>query len=148
MPSLPPLSVDGFPHPNSQGYSGTDRSRDRSQKRYYVVSPGRHQGVFHSWPLAWALTVGYKWGSLRGQVSGINEFGDAAHRDLQTAGNVDPYSPIPSCSPLAPQLPMWQLGKDPARFYFNLFQQPHLPSPQSWLLHSPNPGAGPSPSPT
>ena len=32
-----PSIVDGFPHPFHQGYSGTDRSCERSQKRYYVV---------------------------------------------------------------------------------------------------------------
>ena len=95
-----PSFVDGFPHPFHQGYSGMDRSCERSQKRYYVVYRGRHCGIFHSWPLAWALTAGYRWGTLRSQVGGFTTFSDAASAYLHHAGDVDPHALFPF--PLGP----------------------------------------------
>ena len=125
-----PSFVDGFPHPFHQGYSGTDRSCERSQKRYYVVYRGRHRGIFHSWPLAWALTAGYRWGTLRGQVGGFTTFSDAASAYLHHAGDVDPYAPIPGCGPLSVSIPLGALDVDPISFYARLFHQPHIPFPQ------------------
>jgi len=124
-----PSLVDGFTHPRHLSYLGTDRSMDRSNKRYYVVYRGRHRGIFHSWPLAWALTAGYHWGPIRGHVGGFNDFPSAAQAYLQHAGDIDPYAPIPGCGPLAASIPFGRLGLDPALFYQALFSQPHVPFP-------------------
>jgi len=89
---------------------------------------------------------GVQWGSLRGQVSGINEFGDAAHRYLQTAGDVPPSSVAVHWPP---NFPCGNLARILLVFILTYFNSPISHSPlQSWLLTSPNPGAGPSSSPT
>jgi len=128
--SFPPL-VDGFPHPFQQHhYQGTNRSTKRSLKRYYVMYRGRHRGIFHSWPLAWALTAGYHWGSLRGQVGGFGTYAKAAQAYLHHARDVDAYAaPIPGCGPLSLSLPLGTLHVEPALFYSSLFRQPHVPFP-------------------
>lgn len=64
-----PKTIDGVQHPMLRGVACVDRSQQRSHKPFYVVARGPAAGVYRNYPVAWATSVGKRYGTIVGAAT-------------------------------------------------------------------------------